>query len=167
MILSKVLEDAFPPCAPTNDWKTLRFGGFFYGEICGETVNFSLWPNEFQCYAFGKSSLISFCKDASLLLCGGYKNWISLAALAMNAPLGKVSETIHYYSKTKGRCYWILGLKNNCRICSYFLYAKMADIFSFSSCANSGSTRILPLCSSVIIFWREAISIWICGGMVK
>ena len=42
-----------------------------------------------------------------------------------------------------------------------------ACIFSCSSWASSASTRIRPLCSSVMIFFREAISSCTCGGMVK
>ena len=42
-----------------------------------------------------------------------------------------------------------------------------ALIFSFSSVAIWASIRILPLCSSVMIFCREAISIWVWGGIVK
>ena len=38
------------------------------------------------------------------------------------------------------------------------------DIFAFSSFARSGSIKILPLNSSVIIFCLEAISIWIGSG---
>ena len=33
--------------------------------------------------------------------------------------------------------------------------------------ARTSSTKILPLCSSVIIFLREAISTITCGGIVK
>jgi len=50
--------------------------------------------------------------------------------------------------------------------CCYIL-ANIFCIFSCSSSANTGSISILPLCSSVIIFLREAISTCICGGIVK
>ena len=41
------------------------------------------------------------------------------------------------------------------------------SIFAFCSSAKAASTKILPLCSSVITFLREAISTCTCGGIVK
>ena len=46
----------------------------------------------------------------------------------------------------------------------------LENIFSIlvlCSSANAASTKIRPLCSSVITFLREAISTCTCGGIVK
>ena len=49
----------------------------------------------------------------------------------------------------------------------YYIVENNFSIFTFCSSARVASTKIRPLCSSVMIFLREAISICTCGGIVK
>ena len=74
-----------------------------------------------------------------------------LLKIDLNKKALAIARALRYYKLN----FYLLSLAN-----SFF-------IFTFSSSAKAASTKIRPLCSSVITFLREAISTCTCGGIVK